>query len=59
MVTENIIIAIPQLGIGVSMLLAILHGQTGVFPRITSPLRKAEGGFWLPEPIDLGALRFK
>lgn len=53
----NIVIAIPQLAVGVSVLLATWHGKTGVFPTITSPLRKEDGTFWLPEPIRLSDIR--
>ncbi|NUM34593.1 MAG: hypothetical protein HUU50_08620 [Candidatus Brocadiae bacterium] len=53
----DIILVLPQLAAGVSVLLAILHGRIGVFPSITSPLRKADGSFWLPEPINLGSIR--
>ena len=53
----DIIIVIPQLAAGLSILLAILHGQTGVFPTITCPLRKEDGTFWLPEPVSLSEIR--
>lgn len=54
----NVIIVIPQLGAGLAILLAVLHGENGCFPVITCPLkREGAGGFWLPEPIRLGDLR--
>ena len=53
----DVIIVIPQLAAGLSVLLAVLHGQTGVFPTITCPMRKEGGTFWLPEPISLSEIR--
>lgn len=53
----NIIIVIPQLAVSVSLLLATVHGLTGTFPTITSPLRKSDGSFWLPEPLNLSKVR--
>jgi hypothetical protein len=55
----NLVIAIPQLAAGLSILLASLHGQSGVFPSITSPLRRTDGTFWLPEPASLSEIRLQ
>lgn len=55
----DIVFVIPQLAAGLSVLMAILHATIGSFPTITSPLRKKEGTFTLPEPINLSELRLR
>jgi hypothetical protein len=56
----RMVIAIPQLAAGLSILLAILHGRDGIFPCITCPLKveNTKNTFMLPEPINLSDVRF-
>ena len=54
----RVVVAIPQLAAGLSILLAVLHGRDGIFPCVTCPL-KAGTTFVLPEPINLGDVRFE
>lgn len=54
----HMVVAIPQLAAGLSVLLAVLHGRDGVFPTITCPLKKGNT-FALPEPVNLSDIRFE
>ena len=55
----DVVVVVPQLAAGLTILLATLHGKMGVFPTITCPLRKSDGSFWLPDPISLGEVRLR
>ncbi len=55
--STNVVFVIPQLASGAIILIAYLHGLSGYFPLISSPLRKDDGSFWLPEPVSLSELR--
>ncbi|RME87429.1 MAG: hypothetical protein D6785_02030 [Planctomycetota bacterium] len=55
----KLIIPIPQLAAGLSVLLATIHGKSGTFPTITCPLRKEDDSFMLPEPVSLSEVRLE
>jgi hypothetical protein len=56
----HIVIVVPQLAAGLAMLLAIIHGKTGVFPTITCPLKmKDKNEFHWPTPLNLSYVRME
>lgn len=55
---SDVIIVVPQLAAGLTILLAVLHGIMGGFPTVTCPLRKGnENNYQLPAPINLAKVR--
>ncbi len=55
----RVVIVIPQLAVGAVILVASIHGFSGSFPTITSPVQGKDGDFFLPPPISLREIRSK